>query len=410
MRVEFRHEMNERQNLGVGDRDLQDRAYDRTTTENTLRFSLNGLLFCRRSANELKVQYSRDCHRAELAVGRSGHRRHRQLLERRRRPAEQSTRTPARDRGQHRLPDRQEAPDARRRPAGGHVVPQRRAAQRQRHVDLRRPRPVPSSAWRPPTRSASGRRWSTTASIRRAGTSRTTTRRSRSCRSASGCGTRCSRISTTSGTSRRAWASPGRPASTPCAAATASSTTGTSRASTSRRCGSTASRSRTWWCRTRSTPTRPAAPSRNPLPPSKYQAALGLQMPYLHQASIGVERTLIETLRLMASYTMMRGRDQFRAVNVNAPIHRRPRSGPARSDAGQRQPARVHGPDRGRPADDQRQLRQARAAVLHGRATTSWRDRTTSATAPSRCRPTTTTWRPSGGRRCRTCGTGSSAW
>ena len=36
-------------------------------------------------------------------------------------------------------------------------------------------------------------------------------------------------------------------------------------------------------------------------------AALGLQMPYLHQASIGVERTLIETLRLMASYTMMRG-------------------------------------------------------------------------------------------------------
>ena len=43
-------------------------------------------------------------------------------------------------------------------------------------------------------------------------------------------------------------------------------------------------------------------------------------MPYLHQASIGVERTLIETLRLMASYTMMRGRDQFRAVNVNAPI------------------------------------------------------------------------------------------
>ncbi len=57
----------------------------------------------------------------------------------------------------------------------------------------------------------------------------------------------------------------------------------------------------------------------NPLPPSKYQAALGLRMPYLHQASIGVERTLIETLRLMASYTMMRGQNQFRAVNVNAP-------------------------------------------------------------------------------------------
>jgi hypothetical protein len=58
----------------------------------------------------------------------------------------------------------------------------------------------------------------------------------------------------------------------------------------------------------------------NALPPSKYQAALGLQMPYLHQASIGVERTLIETLRLMATYTMMRGRNQLRAVNVNAPL------------------------------------------------------------------------------------------
>ena len=58
----------------------------------------------------------------------------------------------------------------------------------------------------------------------------------------------------------------------------------------------------------------------NPLPPSKYQAALGLQMPYLHQASVGVERTFFETLRLMTSYTMMRGRNQLRAVNVNAPL------------------------------------------------------------------------------------------
>ena len=59
MRVEFRHEMNERENLGVGDFDLQDRAYDRTTTDNALRFSLNGLLMPK-VANELKVQYSRD--------------------------------------------------------------------------------------------------------------------------------------------------------------------------------------------------------------------------------------------------------------------------------------------------------------------------------------------------------------
>ena len=61
-------------------------------------------------------------------------------------------------------------------------------------------------------------------------------------------------------------------------------------------------------------------PLATPLPPSRYLAAPGLQMPYLHQASIGVERTLFETLRLMTSYTMMRGRNQFRAANVNAPI------------------------------------------------------------------------------------------
>jgi Carboxypeptidase regulatory-like domain len=56
------------------------------------------------------------------------------------------------------------------------------------------------------------------------------------------------------------------------------------------------------------------------LPPSKYLAAFGLQMPYLHQASIGVERTLFETLRLMTSYTMMRGRNTLRAANINAPV------------------------------------------------------------------------------------------
>jgi hypothetical protein len=57
----------------------------------------------------------------------------------------------------------------------------------------------------------------------------------------------------------------------------------------------------------------------NPLPPSKYLSAL-YDMPYLHQASISVERNFFENLRLMTSYTMMRGRDQIRARNLNAPI------------------------------------------------------------------------------------------
>ena len=43
-------------------------------------------------------------------------------------------------------------------------------------------------------------------------------------------------------------------------------------------------------------------------------------MPYVHQASIGIERTFIETLRIQATYLMQRGRDQFRSVNVNAPL------------------------------------------------------------------------------------------
>ena len=57
----------------------------------------------------------------------------------------------------------------------------------------------------------------------------------------------------------------------------------------------------------------------NPLPPSKYVSAL-YEMPYLHQASVSVERTFFENLRLMTAFTMMRGRDQIRARNLNAPI------------------------------------------------------------------------------------------
>lgn len=57
----------------------------------------------------------------------------------------------------------------------------------------------------------------------------------------------------------------------------------------------------------------------NPLPPGRLQADPDLEMPYLHQASIGIERTFLETLRVMATYTMQRGRNQLRAVNVNAP-------------------------------------------------------------------------------------------
>ena len=55
------------------------------------------------------------------------------------------------------------------------------------------------------------------------------------------------------------------------------------------------------------------------LPGGRVQAATDLQMPYVHQASIGVERAITANLQAQLSYQLMRGRRQMRAVNVNAP-------------------------------------------------------------------------------------------
>lgn len=57
-----------------------------------------------------------------------------------------------------------------------------------------------------------------------------------------------------------------------------------------------------------------------PLPPSKIVEARGLAMPFVHQASVGVERTFFQALRIQTTYLMQRGRDQFRSVNINAPL------------------------------------------------------------------------------------------
>jgi len=57
-----------------------------------------------------------------------------------------------------------------------------------------------------------------------------------------------------------------------------------------------------------------------PLPPSRILQAAGLSIPYVHQVSIGIERTVLQALRLQASYMMQRGVDQFRSSNINAPI------------------------------------------------------------------------------------------
>lgn len=51
----------------------------------------------------------------------------------------------------------------------------------------------------------------------------------------------------------------------------------------------------------------------------RVQADPNLRMPYVHQASIGMERQLAQNLMFQASYMSIRGRNQLRARNVNAP-------------------------------------------------------------------------------------------
>jgi len=55
------------------------------------------------------------------------------------------------------------------------------------------------------------------------------------------------------------------------------------------------------------------------LPGGRVQASPDLQMPYVHQASIGVERAITSNLQGQVSYQMLRGRRQMRSINVNAP-------------------------------------------------------------------------------------------
>jgi len=55
------------------------------------------------------------------------------------------------------------------------------------------------------------------------------------------------------------------------------------------------------------------------LPGGRVQASPDLKMPYVHQASVGVERAITANLQAQVSYQMLRGRNQMRAVNANAP-------------------------------------------------------------------------------------------
>ena len=54
-------------------------------------------------------------------------------------------------------------------------------------------------------------------------------------------------------------------------------------------------------------------------PGGRIQASPTLDMPKVHQASIGIERQVTQNLSLQASYQMLRGRNQLRSININAP-------------------------------------------------------------------------------------------
>ncbi|HEY7192001.1 MAG TPA: TonB-dependent receptor [Vicinamibacterales bacterium] len=56
-------------------------------------------------------------------------------------------------------------------------------------------------------------------------------------------------------------------------------------------------------------------------PPSRIEASPDLEMPKIHQASIGIERQVTQNLSLQASYQMLRGRNQLRSININAPVN-----------------------------------------------------------------------------------------
>ena len=55
-------------------------------------------------------------------------------------------------------------------------------------------------------------------------------------------------------------------------------------------------------------------------PAGRIQASPDLQMPRVHQASIGYDRQITPTIVLQTSYQMLRGENQIRSRNINAPV------------------------------------------------------------------------------------------
>ena len=63
-----------------------------------------------------------------------------------------------------------------------------------------------------------------------------------------------------------------------------------------------------------------AAPTQQVLAGGRTQAAANLDLPYQHQASVSVERQLRQNFSTSVSYQMLRGRNQYRARDINTPV------------------------------------------------------------------------------------------
>ena len=143
------------------------------------------------------------------------------------------------------------------------------------------------------------------------------------------------------------------------------------RTSTTRRCASTACPQRDLLILNPGYPDPLNGTEAQILPRGRIQASPDLSMPQVHQASIGVERQVTQNLSVQATYQMLRGRNQMRSININAPGRSSAtRAGP---DGRQRHAVRVHRTVRQRSPDVRRQLPipaapHLREHELHARA------------------------------------------
>jgi hypothetical protein len=75
------------------------------------------------------------------------------------------------------------------------------------------------------------------------------------------------------------------------------------------------------WCANAGASVDPLALGVSLTPSGRIQASPDLEMPRVHQASLSYDRQLTPSIQLQTSYQMLRGRNQMRSRNINAPVN-----------------------------------------------------------------------------------------